>query len=191
VQIPNSEILQNMQSQEIQLKEYNPYKERYGEEWQERIRATSQMSPYVCVTKMIKHIVAKSAWMFEGTKYEDSWVFYHDAPSLMTAKETIEWMKEKGCHEQWLLPVMGLHSDDPNLKAYLGTIPESGPENMPCHLSLSEEAHEDTQRHTVLTHELANDNPKKLDLSTPKRRSWAYEQVLQICPGSARIKQNV
>jgi hypothetical protein len=32
----------------------NPYKERYADEWEERIQATSQLSPYVCVTKMIE-----------------------------------------------------------------------------------------------------------------------------------------
>jgi hypothetical protein len=96
------------------------------------------LEPLTCVTKMIKHIVAESALIFKGTKYEDSWVFYHDALSLMTAKETIMWMKEKGFHEQWLLqPVMGLHSDDPDLKTYLNTIPGSSPENMPWDLSLN------------------------------------------------------
>jgi hypothetical protein len=149
------------------------------------------MSPYLCVTKMIEHIVTESALMFKGTKYEDSWVFYHDALSLMTAKETVAWMKEKGFHERWLLPVMGLHSDDPDLKAYLDTIPGNGPENMPWDLSLNKDTHEDTNRHVVLTHELADDDPKKFDLSTPKRGSWAYERVLQICPCSKRIKQDV
>jgi hypothetical protein len=48
---------------------------------------------------MIKHIVAESALMFKGTKYEDSWVFYHNALSLITAKETVVWMKERGFHE--------------------------------------------------------------------------------------------
>jgi hypothetical protein len=85
------------------------------------------MSPYVCVAKMIEHIVAESASMFKGTRYKDSWVFYHDALSLTTAKETVERMKEKGFHERWLLPVMGLHSDDPDLKAYMETIPGSSP----------------------------------------------------------------
>jgi hypothetical protein len=148
------------------------------------------MSPYVCVTKMIAHIVEESAMIFQGTKYEDSCVFYHDALSLMTAKETIEWMKEKGYHKGWLLPVMGLHSDDPDLKAYLGTIPGRGPENMLWDLSLNKDVHEDTNRLVVLTHELAGGDPRKFDLSTPKRGSWAYQQVLQICPGSARIKQD-
>jgi hypothetical protein len=45
---------------------------------------------------MIEHSVAELALMFKGTRYEDSWVFYHDVMSLMTAKESVEWMKEKG-----------------------------------------------------------------------------------------------
>jgi hypothetical protein len=150
------------------------------------------MSPYICVTKMIEHIVAESASMFKGTPYEDSWVFYHDALPLMMAKETVEWTKEKGFHKRcWLLPVMGLHSDDPNLKAYLEKIPGSGPENMPWDLSLNKDAHEDTNRHVVLTHELADEDPKKFDLSTPKRGSWACQRVLQICHCSKQIKQDI
>jgi hypothetical protein len=86
---------------------------------------------------------------------------------------------------------MGLHSDDPDLKAYLGTIPGSSPENMPWDLSLNKDVHEDTNRHAVLAHELAEDDRTKFDLSTPKRGSWAYQRVLQICPSSARIKQDV
>jgi hypothetical protein len=113
------------------------YKERYADEWEERIGATSQLSPYVCVTKMIEHIVEESAIMFQGTKHKDSWVFYHDTLSLMTAKETVEWMKEKGLHKPWLLPVMGLHLDDSDLKSYLSTIAGNGPGNMPWDLSLT------------------------------------------------------
>jgi hypothetical protein len=29
----------------------------------------------------------------KGTTHEKDWVFYHDALSLMTANETMEWMK--------------------------------------------------------------------------------------------------
>ncbi len=157
----------------------DPYLAKYRKyEWDHHVKKSSGMGPYVSITDPVEHIVAESASMFKGTKYEDSWVFYHDALSLMTAKETVEWMKEKGYYERWLLPVMGLHSDDPDLKAYLGTIPGSGPENMLWDLSLNKDAHEDTNRHVVLTHELAEDDPRKFDLSTPNRGSWAYQRVL-------------
>ena len=85
----------------------------------------------------------------------------------------------------------GLHSDDPDLKAYLETIPGSGPENMPQDLSLNKDAHKDTNRHAVLTYELAANDPRKFNLATPKRGPWAYQRVLQICPCSKRIKQDV
>ena len=111
--------------------------------------------------------------------------------SLMTAGETVDWMKEMGCHKRWLLPAMGLHSDDIDSKACLETVAGSGPENMPWDLSLNKDAHEDTNRHIVLTHELANDDPRKFDLSTPKRGSWACQRVLQICLCSKRIKQDI
>jgi hypothetical protein len=59
-------------------------------------------------------------------------------------------MKEKGLHKQWLLLVMGLHSDDPDLKSFLSTIPGNGLENMPWNLSLNKDLHEDTNWHVVL-----------------------------------------
>jgi hypothetical protein len=123
-----------------------------------------------CSFKLHTHMIYNSGQKSPShTSYFPlSWVFYHDALKLMLAKETVDWMKEKGCHKQWLLPVMGLHSDDPDLKAYLETIPGSGPENMPWDLSLNIDAHEDTKRHVVLTHELANEDPKKFDLSTKR-----------------------
>jgi hypothetical protein len=40
----------------------------------------------------------------EGTEQEDDWCFYHDALSLMTAKEMILWMKAKKNYKWWILP---------------------------------------------------------------------------------------
>jgi hypothetical protein len=48
-----------------------------------------------------------------------------------------------------------------------------------------------THELAILTHELADDDPKKFNLSTPKRGSWACQRVLQIYPGSTRIKQDI
>jgi len=49
-----------------------------------------------------------------GTKYEGKAMFKHDALSLMTARETREWMKKtkiagRTLHERWLLPEAGLN----------------------------------------------------------------------------------
>ena len=32
--------------------------------------------------------------MFDGTPHEKDWMFYHDALSQLTNKDTVEWMKK-------------------------------------------------------------------------------------------------
>jgi hypothetical protein len=58
------------------------------------------LTQYVCITEMVEDIVIKSARMFKGTMHEADWMFYHDALSLMMAKDTIKWMKEEGHYER-------------------------------------------------------------------------------------------
>ena len=49
----------------------------------------------------------------KGSVYEDDFFIVHDALVLMTAKETIEWMKEKKFFHHWLLPMNGLEDGTP------------------------------------------------------------------------------
>ena len=43
--------------------------------------------------------------LMKGSVHEDDFFIVHDALVLMTAKETIEWMKEKNYFHCWLLPM--------------------------------------------------------------------------------------
>jgi hypothetical protein len=52
-------------------------------------------SSYVCITELVRHIHDETQKVMKGTKHEDDWYFYHDALSLMTAKDTIEWIKRR------------------------------------------------------------------------------------------------
>jgi hypothetical protein len=63
------------------------------------------------VQDLVEYIVRVSKEHFAGTKYEDNWYFYHDALSLMTADETIEWIKQKGYYDHWILPEYDLNKD--------------------------------------------------------------------------------
>jgi hypothetical protein len=56
----------------------------------------SLISQFVCITGMVEHIVAEPAQIFEGTTRCHNWRFYHDALALLTAKDTITWMKKEG-----------------------------------------------------------------------------------------------
>ena len=68
----------------------------------------------------------------EGTKHEEYLMFYDDALTLiMTAKETIAWMKEKGHFQRCILPANGLHTDDPSLKYHFCKLAGNSPKMMP------------------------------------------------------------
>ena len=48
---------------------------------------------------MVEHIVEQSKELMLGMKHEDDCFFYHSALSLMTANDTIDWMKNKGYYK--------------------------------------------------------------------------------------------
>ena len=48
------------------------------------------MSSYVVITDMVEHIIKESANLMQGTKHKNDWVFYHDALSLMKAKDCLK-----------------------------------------------------------------------------------------------------
>ena len=71
-------------------KEDNRYKSLYKDKWREVITETNFMKKYVCITTILKHIISESSNVMNGSKHEHDWYFYHDALSLLTAKETKE-----------------------------------------------------------------------------------------------------
>ena len=77
----------------------NPYRSKYGTHWEEEIRKTISMKQYICVRDLVEHIHDCSKETFAGKTHENTWYFYHDALKLMTAKSTVNWMKEQGYYK--------------------------------------------------------------------------------------------
>ena len=71
----------------------NPYYSRYGERWAEKLKTSSSMSKFCCITDLIRFMMKEAENVMKGSVHEDDFVIVHDALVLMTAKETIEWMK--------------------------------------------------------------------------------------------------
>ena len=95
------------------------------------IEQVSQMRLYVCITNLVVHIVEDTKRQMKGVKHTDDWIFYHDDLTLMIAKETIAWMKEKGHFQRCILPANGLHTDDPSLKYHFCKLAGNSPKMMP------------------------------------------------------------
>jgi predicted flap endonuclease-1-like 5' DNA nuclease len=176
----------------------NPYASLFGEEfWEAKLKQASHMSAYVCITEMVTHIHDESARVMKGTVHENDWKFYHDALSLMTAKDTIAWMKKMDYYKRWILPIEGLFHDDPALKVYIGRPVGDSPENMPWDTSLNQDVHIAVRLHVNYTSLLLENSevvdPKKFSLSTPIRGSSAYLRILEagISPRPERIVQDI
>ena len=54
------------------------------------------MSKFVCITDLIRFMMDEAEKLMKGSVHEDAFYIVHDALVLMTAKETINWIKEKG-----------------------------------------------------------------------------------------------
>ena len=75
----------------------NPYYSRYGD----KLKSSSSMSKFCCITDLIRFMMKEAENLMKGSVHEDNVFIVHDALVLMTAKETIEWMKEKNYNQRW------------------------------------------------------------------------------------------
>ena len=85
------------------------------------------MSKFFCITDLIRFMMKESENLTKGSVHEDDLFIFHDALVLMTAKETIEWMKEKNYYHRWLLPMNGLQDRTPYDGRPVGNSPEFMP----------------------------------------------------------------
>ena len=85
--------------------------------------------------------------LMKGYVHEDDFIIVDDALVLMTAKETIQWMKEKNCFHRWLLPMNGLKDGTP----YVGRPVGNSPEFMPLDISLNRDILQSFCFHCVLS----------------------------------------
>ena len=101
----------------------NPYHSRYGEGWVEKLKYLTAMSKFVCITNLILFMMNEAEKLMKGSVHEDDFYIVHDALVLMTAKEAIKLMKQKGYLHHWLLPLNGLQDGTPYASRPVGNIP--------------------------------------------------------------------
>ena len=175
----------------------NPYESKFGTSWKKEIKKSPTFSNSIIITDYIEHIMAESEAVMRGTKYQDTWRVYHDALSLMTAKDTKKWMAEAGYLHRWILPTSDLYDNMPDLKHKYNTNPiGNSPEFMPWDAHLNADVHSALDLHCTVARNLPKDDTRKFDASTPNNMLRAYERILDpgddgVCPPSKRICQDV
>ena len=105
----------------------NLYHSRYGEGWVEKLKYSMAMSKFFCITDLIRFMMNKAEMLMKGSVHEDDFYIVHNDLVLRTAKETINWMKEKGHLHRWLLLLNGLQDGTPYSGRPVGNSPEFMP----------------------------------------------------------------
>ena len=85
------------------------------------------MSEFCCITDLIRFMMKEAENLMKGSVHEDDFFIVHDALVLMTAKEMLEWMKEKNYFHSWFLPMNGLQDRTPYAEGPVDNIPEFMP----------------------------------------------------------------
>ena len=104
------------------------------------------MSKLCDITDLIRFMMKEAENLMKGSVHEDDLFIFHDALVLMTAKETIKWIKENNCFHRWLLPMNGLQDGTP----YAGRPVGNSPEFMPLDNSHNREIVHSLSFHCVL-----------------------------------------
>ena len=64
----------------------NPYYSRYGDKWVEKLKSSSSMSKFCCITDLIRFMMKEAGNLMKGSVHEDDFFIVHDALVLMTAE---------------------------------------------------------------------------------------------------------
>lgn len=130
-----------------------------------------------------------------GTKHVNDWYFYHDALSLLTSKDSKEYMTNKTAYgksaiDRWLLLYNDLNKGTPYHGRPVGNLPEF----MPLDNLLNYNLQLSHKHHCAVTAHLEDTNPRKHSLSTLKRifngvkKIWEHEIG---APSPDRVVQDV
>ena len=143
----------------------------------EKLKSSTAMSKFVCITDLIRFMMDEAEKLTKGSVHEDNFYIVHDTLVLMTAKETINQMKEKGYLHRWLLPLNGLQDGTPYAGRPVGNIPEF----MPLNNSLNRDILQSLRFHCVLSHSIiygkeTTEEKRKLRFS-PRAISLGVEKL--------------
>ena len=149
---------------------------------------------YVCIVRLIKHMFRESAKIFVNTVHKHDWVLYHDALTLFTAAESMQYMRAKGYLNHLILPQHRCNTGTPYANCMVGMRPEV----MPLDAHLNQDIHENNDRHVNLTAHLPDDHANEFNKRNQTQLYKAYKHVWDHALGSdmgaptnRRIKQDV
>ena len=72
----------------------NPYISRYGERWVDKLKSSTAMSKFCCITDLIHFMTNEADKLMKESVQDENFFIVHNALVLMTEKEKINWMRQ-------------------------------------------------------------------------------------------------
>ena len=145
----------------------------------------------VCVTDMITHLYTHTKALYTQGGDDRMWWFYHDSLSLMTAVETVAWMKEKKYYEHWILPEKGVVHGIKECERWKNMLPGNTPGSNPLDMQCFADVNSRCDDWVRLTQGYDNDDPRKYTLTTPITGFNSINRVWKSTPSSKRIVEDI
>ena len=144
----------------------NPYLSRYGESRIEKMKSYTATSKLCFITDRIRFMTNEAEKLIKGSVHEDDFLIVHYALVLVTAKETINYMRNNGYLHRRLLPFNGIQDGTP----YTGRPVGNSPEFMPLDILLNRDILHSLRMNSVLSRyivdgEKTNDKEKNMCFS--------------------------
>ena len=187
----------------------NPYLAKFGEnEWENRIRKSPLLRKVLPVSDLIVHMANCTTEAMKGNQFEGKGLFFHDALSQLTEKETTRWMKNnmhedgRTYYNMWITPVLGCNEsfeveNGKKITCYAHRPVGNMPEAMCLDNSLNQDIHTRVQSNVGATYFLPDTDERKFSLTTPSWIIRAYKRVYcpttqhSAIPSSRRIIQDI
>ena len=162
------------------------------------MKASSRFSNIVDIRDLVDHMYecSKAAFTVNGVT-DDSFRIYHDALSQRTDSACQNYIKDKGYHKYFILPVLGCNDVIRNSKGgvnvkFKGRNIGDSPELMPLDTSIFADLMQTVHYHVARTRCLRSDSKYKFSVATPSKiesvvsRLWNKDAI-----PIARINQDI
>ena len=123
----------------------HPYLSRHGEIWVDKIKSSTLMYKFFCITNLICLMMNEAEKQKKGLVHEDDFFIVHDALMLITANETINWTINNVHLHRWFLPLILLQNGNP----YAGHPVGNSPEFVPLDNSLNHDILHSLRMHII------------------------------------------
>ena len=182
--------------------ENNPFKKRYPDTWEAELRKTMRSAKVVWINDLVAHTVAEGNRLYKGTKWENTWVMYHDALSAWWDPGAQALLKKLGMGRRQIRawgPTTDAHlehtADDGTItrlvNKYRFKLMGDSPEFMPLDRHLFNDVKLACKRNVSLTRSLPDDDKRKFWFNTPKRAFRSLAKTWQHSPTQGRVVEDI